>query len=165
MPQLQLPIFPEGVTHINPRIAFQCKDGVVTYFNGQLPVLQHDKDDLESFRLFTSQLIVNGIVRQSDIARAFGVPLITVKRYVRLIREQGAKGFFVPVRKRSASVLKGEVGMRAQELFDAGKSVPDVARALEVLPNTLHKAIRAGRLHKAKKNDNPRGCCQHQERA
>ena len=151
MPQLQLPIFPEGVTHLTKETAFQCKDGVVTYFYGHLPVFQHNKDDLQSFRLLTSQLVINGSVRQADVVRAFAVPRVTVKRYVKLIRQQGAKGFFVPPRQRSASVLKGEVAVRAQTLFDAGKSVPEVARELDVLPNTLHKAIRSGRLHKAKK--------------
>ena len=150
MPQLQLPIFPEGVTLITNEIAYQCKEGIVTYFHGHLPVFQHNKDDLECFRLFTSQLIINGSVRQADIVRAFGVPRVTVKRYVKLIRQQGAKGFFALPRRRSASVLKGEVSLRAQALLDAGKSVPEVARELDVLPNTLHKAIRSGRLHKVK---------------
>lgn len=150
MPQLQLPIFPQGVTLITNEIAYQCKEGIVTYFHGHLPVFQHNKDDLECFRLFTSQLVINGSVRQADIVRAFGVPRVTVKRYVKLIRQQGAKGFFALPRRRSASVLKGEVSLRAQALLDAGKSVPEVARELEVLPNTLHKAIRSGRLHKVK---------------
>jgi len=48
-------------------------------------------------------------------------------------------------------VLKGAVKEQAQALLDEGKSVPEVAQALEVLPNTLHKAIRAGRLHQPKK--------------
>jgi hypothetical protein len=43
-------------------------------------------------------------------------------------------------------VLKGEVLEQAQQLLDEGRSVPEVAAALEVLTNTLHKAIRAGRL-------------------
>jgi len=150
MPQLQLPIFPAGVTLITNEIAFQCKDGIVTYFYGHLPVLQHGKEDLKCFRFFTSQLVINGSVRQADIVRAFGIPRVTVKRYVKLMRQQGAKGFFVLPRRRSASVLKGEVGRRAQALLDGGKSVPEVGRELEVLPNTLHKAIRCGRLHQAK---------------
>jgi len=33
MPQIQLPIFPEGVTHITPVLAFSKQDGRVTYFN------------------------------------------------------------------------------------------------------------------------------------
>jgi hypothetical protein len=43
-------------------------------------------------------------------------------------------------------VLKGSVLEQAQRLLDEGRSVPEVAAALQVLTNTLHKAIRADRL-------------------
>ena len=56
MPQLQLPIFPAGTTPITAELAFDCRDGKVTYVNGHLPVFQHGQEDLASFRLFTSQL-------------------------------------------------------------------------------------------------------------
>jgi transposase-like protein len=36
----------------------------------------------------------------------------------------------------------------AQQLLDDGKSVPEVAEELKVMANTLHKAIRAGRLRR-----------------
>ena len=48
-------------------------------------------------------------------------------------------------------MLKGEVRAQAQSLLDEGQAVPEVARKLGVLPNTLHKAIRAERLHQPKK--------------
>ena len=51
--------------------------------HGLLPVFQHEREDLASFRLFTSQMIANGSVRHSEIARTFGVPLATGKRYVK----------------------------------------------------------------------------------
>jgi transposase-like protein len=54
-------------------------------------------------------------------------------------------------RRRSASVLKAETQARVQALLDTGKSVPEVGRELNLLPNTLHKAIRAGRLHQPAK--------------
>jgi len=41
-----------------------------------LPVFAHAKSDLASFRLFTSQLIVQGSATQGHVARAFGVPLV-----------------------------------------------------------------------------------------
>ena len=94
MPQVQLPIFPRGVTPITPEVAFQCEEGKVYYFNGHLPVFVHDKDDLATFRLFSSQLVINGNASQAQIARAFGVPLVTVKRYVKLYREGGTAAFF-----------------------------------------------------------------------
>ena len=71
MAQLQLPIVPAGTTPITAELAFDCQDGKVTYLNGHLPVFQHAQEDLAAFRLFTSQLVVNGTVSQAEIARAF----------------------------------------------------------------------------------------------
>ena len=152
MPQLQLPTFPAGATEITPALAVQKQAGTVFYLYGHLPVFQHDEKDLRSFRMFTSQLIVNGTAKQNDIVRAFGVPLITVKRAVKLYRERGAEGFFqAKPRKVSGRVLKDEVLKKAQSLLEAGRSVPEVAAELGVLANTLHKAIRAKRLPAAQK--------------
>jgi hypothetical protein len=152
MPQLQLPVFPAGATEITPAMAVQKQDGTVFYLYGHLPVFQHAEQDLKSFRMFTSQLIVNGTVKQKDIVRTFGVPLITVKRSVKLYRERGAEGFFErKAQKRLGRVLKGEVLERARKLLEEGRSVPEVAREVGVLANTLHKAIRAKRLPAVKK--------------
>lgn len=151
MPQLQLPIFPDGLTSITGDLAFQQVEGKVVYFHGLLPVFQHDQKDLKSFRMWTSQLIANGTVRQRDIVRAFGVPLATVKRYMKVHRQDGAEGFFRQPRRRSANVLTPDVKQRAQALLDEGKSVPEVSREVSVAGNTLHKAIHAGRLHAFKK--------------
>jgi transposase-like protein len=151
MPQLQLPIFPHGLTSLTEDLAFQQEDGKVVYFHGLLPVFQHDQKDLKSFRMYTSQLIANGTVRQRDIVRAFGVPLATVKRYMKVHREHGAAGFFQQPRRRSATVLTPEVKQRAQALLDEGKSVPEVSGEIGVASNTLHKAVQAGRLPAVKK--------------
>ena len=147
MSQLQLPLFPAGVTEINHRLAVQTKDGQVFYIHGHLPVFHHKEDDLRSFRMFTSQLIDSGTAKPREIAEAFGVPMVTVKRYVKLYRARGSRGFYAETpRHSSASVLKGPVLEQAQQLLDEARSVPEVAAVLNVLPNTLHKAIRAGRL-------------------
>ena len=60
MPQVQLPIFPAGVTHINSEVAFEERDGKVYYFNGHLPVFVHQKSALANFWLFSTQLVING---------------------------------------------------------------------------------------------------------
>jgi transposase len=156
MPQRQLPIFPAGVTEINNSIAVQIEAGQVVYIHGHLPVFHHEEEDIGSFRMFTSQMIVNGTVKPKEIVKAFGVPSITVKRYVKVFRDHGAKGFYEnKPRRSSASVLKGEVLERAQTLLNEGRSVPEVARELKVLANTLHKAIRAGRLSIPQKKQKP----------
>jgi hypothetical protein len=156
MPQMQLPIFPAGVTEINHHIAVAKEAGTVYYVHGHLPVFRHAENDVRGFRMFTSQMIVNGTVKPKEIVRAFGVPMIAVKRYVKVFREQGANGFYaVKPRHSSASVLRGEVLQRAQQLLDEGQSVPEVASELKVLANTLHKAVNAGRLRKLKKTNPP----------
>lgn len=106
--------------------------------------------------MFTSQMIDGGTVKPKEIVTTFGVPMITVKRYVKLYREKGPKGFYeAQPRHSSASVLKGEVIEQAQRSFDEGRSVPEVAEELGVLANTLHKAIAAGRLRPSQKKANP----------
>lgn len=152
MPQLQLPIFPAGVTEVNSRIAVQKEAGTVCYVHGHLPVFQHDEQDVRSFRMITSQMIVSGAAKPKEIVKTFGVPMVTVKRYVKLYREGGAKGFYeAKPRHSSASVLKGEVLEQAQRMLDEGRGVPEVAGELGVLRNTLIKAIRAGRLRGSQK--------------
>ena len=166
MPQLQLPIFAAGVTEINSRVAVQKDADTVCYVHGLLPVFQHDEADVQSFRMFTSQMIARGTVKPKEIVKTFGVPMITVKRYVKLYRECGVKGFYeAKPRHSSASVLKGEVLEQAQRMLDEGRSIPEVAAELGVLRNTLLKAVRAGRLRGGQKKRVRGQRGSHQERA
>lgn len=148
MAQIQLPIFPTQSTAITNELAFQERDGTVWYFNGHLPVFSHPVDDKGSFRFFTSQLIVNGNASQSEISRAFGVPLVSVKRACKKLREEGAGGFFRAPEPHRGHKLTPERLEEVQEMLDAGREVPAIGRELGVLANTIHKAIRAGRLKK-----------------
>lgn len=156
MPQVQLPLFPVGTTHLNESLAFECRDGQVTYFNGHLPVFKHAQEDLAAFRLFTSQLVVNGSASQGDIRRAFGVPKIAVQRAVDRYRAGGAAAFFVAPKPRTGRQLTPERLAQVQALLDQGQSVPPISAQTGVLANTIHKAIRAGRLRAgAKKKSRP----------
>jgi len=87
MPQTQLPFFPEDATLINQLLGVQKKEDTVYYFNGHMPIFSNHKDDYDSFRLITSQLVVNGNCKQMDIVRCFGVSIISVKRWVKKYRE------------------------------------------------------------------------------
>ena len=108
MPQLQLPIFPDGLTHINNLIGFEKREGRVYYFHGILPVFSHEEDDIESFRFIISQLVVSGNVKQIEISKAFGIPYINVKRSVKSLRKNGPKGFFKKRKGKSAHVLTSD---------------------------------------------------------
>jgi transposase len=146
MPQLHLPLFPADVSSINPHLSFAKKEGRVYYFNGPMPVFSHEEKDYASFRMFTSQLVVDGNCSQVEIVRAFGISAISMKRYVKKYREGGPARFFQQKARRSATVLKAEVIARAQEKLNAAQAPAEVAQALGIKADTLSKAIRAGRL-------------------
>lgn len=155
MPQIQLPFFPEGVTHITPLLAFGVEDGRITYFNGSMPVFVHDQEDVASFRMITAQFCVTGNAKQCEVAQAFGIPKITIKRAVKLYREAGPKGFYRPRQTRGAAVLTALVLTEAQRLLDEGLEPRAVAERLGIKPDTLSKAVRVGRLHRAVKKKTP----------
>jgi len=151
MPQVQLPVFPIGTTAITSELGFERQGQQIVYLNGHLPVFTHQVDDLGSFRLFTSQLIANGTASQTQIATAFGVPLITVKRYCRLLREQGAAAFFHRPTRQRAHRLTPERLVEVQALLEEGLSVPEISNRTGLLATTLRKAIKQGRLKSSKK--------------
>ena len=150
MPQGILPLFSDDATPINDLISFQKKDAMVYYFHGCLPVFSHAEDDEKSFRMFTSQLYVDGNCKQSEIVEAFGVTPISVKRAVKKYREGGPGAFFASRRpERKPRVLTEEVIEQAQEMLHQGLSRRDVAEALGLKPDTFYRAIRSGRLVEA----------------
>ena len=155
MPQVQLPMFPAGSVEINRDLACRTEGDKVVYFNGHLPVFTHGKHDLASFRLFTSQLIMEGVATQGHIAKAFGVPLISIKRATKVFRERGAAGFFVPPPRREGTKLDAAKLEEARRLILGGSRLVEVSQKTGVLVDTLRKAIGAGRLPALKKTRAP----------
>lgn len=122
------------------------------YFYGCLPVFSHSERDYESFCMITSQMVVMGQCRQVDIIKAFGVSIISVKRYVKKYREGGPGAFYNQRKKKKQTVWKPEVLNRAQELFNEGKTRKEVEELLEIKRDTLYRAIRSGILVEHKKS-------------
>ena len=151
MPQMQLPLFPDGVEHITSELAFEKRDGQVTYFNGNMPVFIHAENDVATFRMITAQFCINGNATQAEIRRAFGVSKISLKRAVKRYREEGPKGFYQPQKRRGPAVLTPEVLASAQQLLNEGLEPSQVADRLGVKRDTFSKAVRAGRLHQGVK--------------
>ncbi|MCP4107800.1 MAG: hypothetical protein GY749_20035 [Desulfobacteraceae bacterium] len=147
MAQMVLPVFPEGMTMITHVLGFEKRNGQVYYFHGGIPIFSHPEDDVKSFRMFVSQLAVNGNCKQADIVRAFGIPSITMKRAVKLYREKGPSGFFekkkIPKKPR---VMTPKVLEKAQSMLNEGKSRFETAEELGIKADTFYKAIRSGKL-------------------
>jgi len=154
MPQMQLPIFPEGTNLITSSLGFIKNDDQVTYMYGHLPVFTHAVNDVRSFQMIISQFVVNGGAKQTDIIRAFGVTAISVKRAVKRYREHGPSGFYEERNTRGAVVLTESVLKKVQSYLDEGLSAKEISEKMDIKQNTLEKAIRAGRLHQGIKKKN-----------
>lgn len=151
MPQIQLPIFPADSVEITSELAFKKESGKIVYFNGSMPVFSHDEHDLKSFKIITSQFYVNGNATQAEIARAFGVTLVSVKRSVKIYRTQGIDGFYASKKTRGAAVLTDSILDKIQTHLDNDVPIADISAEFGIKKNTLSKAIGAGRLHQAAK--------------
>ncbi len=149
--QTLLPIFPSESTPINEILSTVKREGTVWYFHGCMPVFSHDEKDYRSFNMYTSQLVVIGQCKQVDIIKAFGVSAISVKRHVKKFREGGPGVFFQPRSARKTSVLTPEVLRCAQEMLNERKSCHEVSEDLCIKPDTLYRAIHAGKLVELKK--------------
>jgi prepilin-type processing-associated H-X9-DG protein len=147
MPQPSLHFFQDGQVAISDKLSYVKIDGDIIYFNWQMPLFMHNAEDNASFRMITAQFCVTGVATQVEVCRAFGITAITMKRAVKLYREEGPAGFFVQKKSRGPAVLTPDVLREAQRLLDEGKSKTDVANALEIKRDTLQKAIAKGRLH------------------
>jgi transposase-like protein len=147
MPQAWLPLIPSGATEINDVISVVRRNGQWTYFCGVHPVFFHQQDDRKSFRMFTAQLVCQGMCRQADIINTFGVSKNSVKRAVAKYRQGGPEAFFAARKtRRGGSVLTEAVIEQAQELLGLGNDRGQVAEQLGVKPDTLRKAINQGRV-------------------
>ena len=151
MPKIQLPIFGEGFSPINSTLSYEKRDGTITYFNGMMPVFSHDENDLNTFRMITSQFYANGNVTQAEICRSFGLAPITVKRAVKKYREEGVSGFYKTKKTRGATKLLPEILDKIQEQLNQNKEVSKIAESFGIKKSTLDKAISDKRLHKPEK--------------
>ena len=146
MPQVLLPLIPEGSTPVNDLVSVVREAGTWSYFVGVMPVYQHAERDRKSFRLFTAMMVHQGSCKQIEIIRTFGVSKNSVQRAVNLYADGGIEAFFVKRKGRGATVFTEEVIEKAQQLLDEGCSRREVATTLDIKYDTLRKTINLGRL-------------------
>ncbi len=143
-----MPLIADGATRISDLFSVVRENGQWTYFFGAHPVCQHAENDRQAFRMFTAQFICQGVCRQADIVRTFGVSKNSVIRSVNTYRTGGPGAFYAPRATRGASVLTPEITAQAQQFLGAGWSPREVAEHLGLKLGTLRKAIQQGRLTK-----------------
>ena len=149
-----LPIFPSHHGQLSEKISVQCINEQVGYFYGLHPLYNHNKNDIDSFKVTICQLYHNNYCSQSQIIEFFQVSPRGVKRAYQVYLEHGPGKFFTnrPKRKgkHTATVFTPELIKVVQEKLDDGVSKKEIAEAFDIKMNTFDKAIQSGRLVKKK---------------
>jgi len=149
MAALKKPVYPTSANALSNSISVGVNDDTVYYFYSLAPIFNHHIDDIDSFRLITSQLYDNGNCKQVDIIKFFHVSSESVKRAYKKYRENGPGRFFekpIEKDKSKARVLTLKALQKAQEQLDSGLDKKDVAKSLGIKIDTFRKAIKAGKL-------------------
>ncbi|MCF7911505.1 MAG: helix-turn-helix domain-containing protein [Candidatus Cloacimonetes bacterium] len=136
-----LPVFPDEIKLINSLIGFVKKNNYIYYFNGQMPIFHHTEDDLNSFKMFVSQLYICGNASQSDIVRAFGISNSSIKRWVKKYRKGGPSAFFNKTVHRTAKVMTPQKIAEIQSLLDSEEEVDYISKLTGVKKATILKGI------------------------
>jgi transposase len=146
VPQVLLPLIPDGATAVNDCLSIVQENGQWTYFYGLHPVFAHGERDRRSFRMFTAQMVMRGMCQQGDIVRTFGVSKNSVKRSVKKYREEGIGVFYRARRGRGGAVLTAEVLTQVQGMLERGLRLKEAALELGLKYDTVRKAVKGGRL-------------------
>ena len=149
MAQLLLPIFPSGTTLITPTLGVHVVDNTVTYFLSGMPIYSHHENETHKFRCTTSNFIVRGLCKSTDIQRTFHVSIDSVRRWKKKYIEQGEDIFFNKDKRQGHShKLLPDVLERIQQKLDKGRSVNSIAKGENLSEGSIRYAISLGRLKK-----------------
>lgn len=148
--QLQLPIFPTECKMISSTAGVYESDGIIQYIVNGLPVYAHGKEDLQAFRFFTSNLIHQGLCKQSEVVRCFRISEDSVGRHLRKFRKEGEEAFFSPQNRHGhCHKIRGEVVQLIQKKLDNDQSVNSIAKQEKLTEGAIRYAIKQGYLKKS----------------
>ena len=153
---IKLPAIPTGSTVISDVVCVDNQNGVWTYWVYLWPIYTHKGSERKQFRYIAATLVNSGLCKQIEIVRAFGVDRKMLSRGQQQLRERGAESFFQkrPGRK-AGTILTEERLAKAQQLLNDGLSRAEVARQLQIKPDTLRKGLNDGRLTPAASSTDP----------
>lgn len=149
MGQLLLPIFPSDTRMITLTLGVREQEGTVYYLHSGAPIYSHLSGDLTKFRYITSNLILQGLCNNQDIADTFHVSTDSVRRWKKKLSEEGDGAFFKEESRHGRShKLLPDVLERIQGKLDHGQSSYSIAKEEGISEGSIRYAISLGRLKK-----------------
>jgi len=123
--------------------------GSVYYLHSGVPIFSHEANDLTKFRYITSNLILQGLCNNQDIADTFHVSTDSVRRWKQKLSEEGEVAFFKEESRHGRSYkLLPDVLDRIQNKMNEGRSPNSIAREEGISEGSIRYAVSLGRLKK-----------------
>jgi transposase len=152
--QHRIALLPTEAQMVSVHLAVTRHDEHLTFLNASGPIFTCREDD-EGARRFAAVMLTEprlGLATPIQVAKVLGRHRSRVHEYRKRYREGGAEMLEVKRRgPRGASKLKGSQVVRAQQRLDEGQSNRKVAQWVGVSEGTIRKAIKEGRLSRAKR--------------
>lgn len=147
--QMQLPIFPESTKLINACLGFYEMDDFVYYLHNGSPIFCHDKNDINSYRYITANLVESHLCTPKELSDALGVNSRNIQRYSQNLRKFGADYFFQKKeRKGDAHKLTQSLLDKTQSMLDQQIPVARIAKEVGVTEGAIRYQIKKGSLKK-----------------
>lgn len=151
MPQLLLQGFPDGAIKIGSVVSLLRKDSKLTYFVGSDNFYSHPVSDIASHRFMIATLVANGHARACEVESSeLNIPHRTLMNWTKQLAERGPGSFFKNTSRRGGSVMTPAKATECGLLIDAGLSIPETARRVNINESTLRKALSSLRVVSAK---------------
>jgi transposase len=152
--QHRIALLPTEAQMVSVHLAVTRHDEHLTFLNASGPIFTCREDD-EGARRFAAVMLTEpslGLATPIQVAKVLGRHRSRVHEYRKRYREGGAEMLEVKRRgPRGASKLKGSQEVWAQQRLDEGQSNRKVAQLVGVSEGTIRKAIKEGRLSRAKR--------------
>ena len=147
--QMQLPIFPSTTKMLSPTWGVFEKDNFVYYLHNGSPVHVHEKNDINTYRYVTANLIENHSCSASALSKVFGVGVRNFERYAKRFRDFGADAFFNPIDGRGkCHKMTPDKLIEAQKYLDDNYSQMRTAKEINVNEASIRYHIKKGSLKK-----------------
>ena len=149
MAKILLPLFPQDTTLITPILGVHQQDELVTYLLSGMPIYVHGINDLREFRFITSNFILQGLCKVTDIERTFHVSSDSIRRWKKKLLKQEAVAIFNEDKRHGRShKLLPDMLARIQLELDKGRSVNSIAKYESISEGSIRYSIGIGRLIK-----------------
>jgi len=145
--QMQLPLFPRSTKLLSATWGVFQKGDSVYYLHNGSPVYTHHKDDINTYRYVTANLIVNNSCSATKLSTVFGVSARNFQRYAKRLRAGGADAFFNPIDNRGqCHKMTSDKLTAAQKYLDQGYSQQRTGKQINVNEATIRYHLRKGNL-------------------